>query len=377
MDARAAASAETLGERDRYARHSLIPGWEQVRLTAATAIVVGVGALGNEVAKNLALAGFGRLVLCDPDTVHVSNLSRTVLFGPHHTAADAAGGRPKAAAAAQALRAMVPGLDVESRVADLASGVGLGEMNDAAVVVGCLDSRHARLRLLGRCALAGTPLVDGGTTAWGGEVRVRLAVDEPCYGCSLTTHQRSTTDVPWSCTDAALMDGPLGASIATSALVAGWMAQAVLRIALGRPPGYRLLRIDGEFGHAAPVEVRRDPGCPHHGRLGAVQRLALDHTATVAELLAALPADADPLTWTEFRLPGDCGHCGAALETGSDLGAAARLCPVCGRRLRLPFTRRLREAPGQLSLRELAVAPEEIIAVLQPEGDVRWLRLDP
>ena len=60
---------------------ALIPGWDQRRLAAATVVVIGVGALGNEVAKNLALAGIGRLVLCDPDVVSVSNLSRTVLFG--------------------------------------------------------------------------------------------------------------------------------------------------------------------------------------------------------------------------------------------------------------------------------------------------------
>src|ERR1700678_4309127 len=65
---------------DRFARQRVIEGWDQDRLAAATAVVVGVGALGNEVAKNLALAGLGRLILCDFDRVDETNLSRGVLF---------------------------------------------------------------------------------------------------------------------------------------------------------------------------------------------------------------------------------------------------------------------------------------------------------
>ena len=42
---------------DRYARLRLIPWWDQQRLRDARALVVGAGALGNEVLKNLALVG--------------------------------------------------------------------------------------------------------------------------------------------------------------------------------------------------------------------------------------------------------------------------------------------------------------------------------
>src|SRR6266567_1155361 len=84
---------------DRYARHALIPDWSQPALSAASVVIVGVGAVGSEVARLLAQAGVGRLLLCDPDTIEESNLSRGALYGP----ADL--GRPKAEAAADALRA--------------------------------------------------------------------------------------------------------------------------------------------------------------------------------------------------------------------------------------------------------------------------------
>jgi molybdopterin/thiamine biosynthesis adenylyltransferase len=68
----------------RYARHELIPGWSQQQLADARVIIFGMGALGNEVARILAMSGVGSLLLCDPDRVEESNLSRTVLFRQSH-----------------------------------------------------------------------------------------------------------------------------------------------------------------------------------------------------------------------------------------------------------------------------------------------------
>ena len=44
---------------ERFHRHTLIPWWDQKRLASATALVLGVGALGNEIVKNLCLLGIG------------------------------------------------------------------------------------------------------------------------------------------------------------------------------------------------------------------------------------------------------------------------------------------------------------------------------
>ena len=44
---------------DRFSRFRLIGWWDQKRLASAKALVVGAGALGNEIVKNLALLGWG------------------------------------------------------------------------------------------------------------------------------------------------------------------------------------------------------------------------------------------------------------------------------------------------------------------------------
>ena len=65
---------------DRYSRLRLIAWWEQEKLTAAKVLVVGAGALGNEVLKNLALMGVGLVYVVDFDTIEESNLTRSVLI---------------------------------------------------------------------------------------------------------------------------------------------------------------------------------------------------------------------------------------------------------------------------------------------------------
>ena len=48
---------------DRFDRQRLIPGWDQEALQRTCFFIAGAGALGNEVAKNLAMLGAKRLVI--------------------------------------------------------------------------------------------------------------------------------------------------------------------------------------------------------------------------------------------------------------------------------------------------------------------------
>src|SRR5581483_10388459 len=81
-----------------FDRQMLIAGWDQEKLRKAKVMVVGAGAIGNEALKNLALLGFGHLLIVDFDTIAPSNLSRTVLFRPEDV------GRSKALVAAERVR---------------------------------------------------------------------------------------------------------------------------------------------------------------------------------------------------------------------------------------------------------------------------------
>src|ERR1700733_4088593 len=100
-------------EDDRYSRLRLIPWWEQEKIAATRVMVIGAGALGNEILKNLALLGFEKVVVVDLDHIELSNLSRAVLFRPEDV------GRSKADVAARAYRQLHPEAEVRAMTANV------------------------------------------------------------------------------------------------------------------------------------------------------------------------------------------------------------------------------------------------------------------
>ena len=67
-------------EETRYSRLELIPWWNQELLHNSTVMVVGAGAIGNELIKNLALLGVGKIVIVDMDKIEQTNLTRSILY---------------------------------------------------------------------------------------------------------------------------------------------------------------------------------------------------------------------------------------------------------------------------------------------------------
>src|SRR6188474_779988 len=87
---------------DRFGRFRLIGWWDQARLARAKVLVIGAGALGNEIIKNLALLGVGNVLIADMDRIENSNLSRSVLYREGDT------GKFKAEVAARAAKDIYP-----------------------------------------------------------------------------------------------------------------------------------------------------------------------------------------------------------------------------------------------------------------------------
>ena len=154
--------------------------FKQKKVSSAHVMVVGCGALGNEVIKNLALFGVGNLVLVDFDEVEYSNLTRSILF----TQEDALKHRYKVDAAAESVKKINPNINVTTIVGDIATSVGLGLIRKMNVVVGCLDNRWARYTLNRLCMRAGVPWVDGGINALEGIAKVFIP-GKNCYACTL------------------------------------------------------------------------------------------------------------------------------------------------------------------------------------------------
>ena len=100
-------------EEDRYSRLRLIPWWDQDRLKNATIMVVGAGAIGNELIKNLTLLGIGRILIYDMDSIESTNLTRSVLYRAKDV------GRYKAEVAAERAAEMNPDIKAKAFISNI------------------------------------------------------------------------------------------------------------------------------------------------------------------------------------------------------------------------------------------------------------------
>lgn len=146
----------------------------------AKVMVVGCGALGNEVLKNLVLFGIEHIVIVDFDIIEESNLCRSVLFRK----SDIHSACYKTDVAAKRLKEINPDVKIDTVNGDISYQVGLGLMRKMDVIISCLDNQYARYTLCRSAFRAGIPWVDGGIEGFEGTARV-FRYGENCYACNL------------------------------------------------------------------------------------------------------------------------------------------------------------------------------------------------
>lgn len=192
----------------------------QARLAAARVAVVGCGALGSVAAELLGRAGVGHLTLIDRDVVERSNLQRQSLF----TDADAAASREKAVAAAAAVRAIDPALDVRGVVADLDAANAERLLAGHDVIVDGSDSFATRFLVNDVAFRHRIPWIYGAAVAAEGAFGVFRPGKTPCLRCFLELLPPPGTTP--TCDTAGVL-GPL------THLVASLEASEALKLLLG------------------------------------------------------------------------------------------------------------------------------------------------
>ena len=100
----------------------LMSWWDADSVKNGVVLVVGAGALGNEVLKNLTLMNVGKVIIVDFDTIEMSNLNRSILF----RADDANKNKSKAQIAADRMMEINPNIKVIAINADITYQLGLG-----------------------------------------------------------------------------------------------------------------------------------------------------------------------------------------------------------------------------------------------------------
>jgi len=161
---------------ERYDRQLRLNGWRQEKLQNARIAVVGVGALGCEVSKNLALMGVGELLLIDSDYVELSNLSRQMLF----TELDI--GAPKSVSAKGKLEQMNPEVRLTAYQTDVRK-LPPSAFKDVDVLLSCVDNWPSRRWLNSLAVEMGKPLVDVSMDGFYANVQDVIPGETACIEC--------------------------------------------------------------------------------------------------------------------------------------------------------------------------------------------------
>ena len=265
------------------------------RLKQANVMVVGCGALGNEVLKNLVLFGVGHLVIVDFDTVEATNMTRSVLFRRE----DAKANRPKVLVAAARLRELNPSVQILPICGDIGHDVGLGLLRRMDVVVGCVDNRWARYCLNRLCMRAGVPWVDGGIDALEGTARV-FAPGKNCYACNLGPEALKDLSYRLSCSSAIRRNEQAGRAPTTpviASIIGAVQAQETVKLLhpdelqrgeLTSLCG-KMFYYEGQHLTSRTVDfVGYDPECPLHERWEPVEKVGVTTRWRVGDVLACL-----------------------------------------------------------------------------------------
>jgi molybdopterin/thiamine biosynthesis adenylyltransferase len=247
---------------DRFARLRTIDWWVQKKLTDARVLIIGAGALGNEVIKNLALLGIGHMVIVDMDRVETSNLSRSVLFRESDR------DLPKAECTARAAKELYPELEVTPIIGNVLSDVGSGFFKWADVVVGAVDNREARVFVNKVCSMVNRPWIDGGIEVLKGIVRGFAPPDTACYECTMSNIDWEILDKRRSCSllaRQAELTGHVPTTATTASVIGAIQAQEVVKlihnmdVLLGRGFVY-----EGETHNSYTVNYSIKPDCIWH-----------------------------------------------------------------------------------------------------------------
>lgn len=248
---------------DRLDRSKRLGWFDADMVREARILMVGAGAIGNETAKNLALAGFRKITLVDMDFVVRSNLNRCVFFSE----LDASEKRLKVDVVAEGVRRLDPEIQVEAHskpIQEMPSDI----FAKHDIVLGCLDNLAARLHLNAHSCFAGKPYVDAGTDGFLGKVMVVSPPDGACLECGTNRTHAKVVQKRFSCTgsDVTFFNPKLAAEITTTSIVSAIQVREALKIACGKPDLSikNMAYYDGGRNVFEELEIQRNPDCPNH-----------------------------------------------------------------------------------------------------------------
>jgi molybdopterin/thiamine biosynthesis adenylyltransferase len=271
----------------RYHRHNLIDWFSQDALAKTKIAVVGAGAVGNEVVKNLALLGVGELHIFDLDKIEEHNLTRSVLFRSSDI------GESKATVAAKRAMDLDPNISAIPYHGDFWTLVSLSDLRSFDVLFCCVDNFEARIRCNTLCYLTGVDFVNTGIDSRSAVVELypfSQSRDAGCLECNMPPSVYQRIAQRYSCgylRKVSFVERKIPTTIITSTTVASLAVSRGLRFgeADGQAAAQRIY-VDTIAGSLTRTDLGRTEACPCCGRFTHPPHILSAHRdiAQLAEL---------------------------------------------------------------------------------------------
>ena len=231
-------------EESRYSRQlNCSSTFSQAALSGATVLVAGMGGLGCSASMALTAAGVGTLILCDHDTISISNLNRQLLYRETDI------GKKKVNVALDRLQEINGDPDfiaVDGRFNErlLPSSV------KPQLILDCLDNLPGRIELIAYAVKNNIPLVHAAVDGFMGQLSVFIPQKSACPVCSLTG-------------DLELDDTPIPSLGACVAIMAGLQATEAIKIFTnsGDLCINKFMFFDGLTCRIEIMDIERDHNC--------------------------------------------------------------------------------------------------------------------
>jgi len=264
---------------DKYDRQKRIAGWDQSKFSNATVMVIGVGATGNELVKNLALTGIGKFIIIDYDIIEKSNLNRCVLFNM----GDDIEGKYKVDVVKESIKTLNPDIEIltyKNKLNDIDKNL----YKQSDVICSCVDNIEARLEANNYAHYYGIPFIDSGIDEHFGSIQVVYSEvkDAPCLQCGISDKDLDLMWKKFSCTGQEI-DSENGETtrkiatiISTTSIIGGIQSQQVIKFILnldqfkeygnwdpqiGEPLIGKQINYNGLINKFNIIEKLKDPNC--------------------------------------------------------------------------------------------------------------------
>jgi adenylyltransferase/sulfurtransferase len=238
----------------RYSRQLMLEeigfeGMEKIR--NAKVCVVGAGGIGNPVITQLAAMGVGNLRVVDRDVIEVTNLHRQHLYTDEDI------GKVKVEAAAERLRKINPGVQIEPVPTSVTKYTAESIVKGFDIVIDALDSVDARYALNDACIKHNIPLIYAGAIGVTGSVSTILPNKSACLRCMFP--ELNEEEMPACSTE--------GVHPSILYLVAGVQVSEAVKLIMGKEPtlANKLLYIDLNELSFDRVQMFRQDECPSCG----------------------------------------------------------------------------------------------------------------